>query len=369
MHNVLITPSWTISRADGESMPPRLIELLVDVHEHGSLLRACQHARISYRHAWQVIRQAQNVFGTPLLHMERGKGSQLTPLGEKLVWADRRVKARLSPLFDSLASELAAEIEKVCSPTRALLNIHANHGFAVETLRRFLAQASVPHELKYCGSVEAVASLHGGACDLAGFPVPLGEFEAPALAHYARWLSPRTHKIIHVTTRQQGLMVAPGNPLKICGLQDLSRAGARFINRQPGSATRLLLDLMLQKEGLEAQRIRGYEQCEFTHAAVAAYVASGMADAGLGVETPARQFKLDFIALQTERYSLLCDERALDTPTVQHVLEILRSSAFQQAVNRLPGYHAEGAGTVASLGEVFETLRATPVGRRRRRPA
>lgn len=358
MHQVSIKPLWTISRSDGPSLPQRLISVLVDVHEHGSLAQACKLSGVSYRHAWELIRQGEGLFGMPLLSMERGRGSTLTPLGEKLVWADRRIKARLSPLFDSLSSELEVEIEKICSPQHPLLRLHANHGFAVETLRSFLAQAGVPHELKYCGSVEAVASLHGRGCEMAGFAVPVGEFEPPVVAHYARWLSPRTQKIIHVTTRRQGLMVAPGNPLKLYELQDLARPGVRFINRQPGSGTRLLLDLMLQKNGIEPLAIQGHEQCEFTHAAVAAYVASGMADAGVGVETPARQFKLDFIPLQTERYFLLCDQPAMDTVVVQRTLEILRSTPFREAVNRLPGYHAADSGLVMTLDEAFDSLQS-----------
>ncbi len=356
MHKVTIQPRWSIERPDGMALAARLVDVLVDVHEHGSLSRACKHSGMSYRHAWELIRQGEALFGQPLLTMERGKGSSLTDLGEKLVWADRRINARLSPLFVSLASELEAEIEKLCSPLHSLLRIHANHGFAVETLRTFLASAEVPHELKYCGSVEAVAALHGLACDVAGFAVPLGEFEPAVVAHYSRWLSPRSQKIIHVTTRQQGVMVAPGNPLKLYEPKDLARPGVRFINRQPGSGTRLLLDLMLRKQGLEPSAIHGYEQCEFTHAAVAAYVASGMADAGFGVETPARRFKLDFIPSQTERYFLLCDERVIDAPLVQQMLSILRSESFKTAVNLLPGYRSEGSGTVMSLSEAFETL-------------
>jgi molybdate transport repressor ModE-like protein len=365
VHKVTIQPRWTIARPDGEALAQRLIDVLVGVHEHGSLSSACKHSGMSYRHAWQLIRQGEALFNTPLLTMERGKGSSLTELGERLVWADRRINARLSPLFASLASELEAEIEKVCAPMHSLLHIHANHGFAVETLRSFLAEASVPHELKYCGSVEAVAALHAQGCDVAGFAVPLGEFEPAVVAHYSRWLSLRSHKIIHVTTRRQGLMVANGNPLKIYDLADLARPGVRFINRQPSSGTRLLLDLMLHKLGLAQSAIHGYEQCEFTHAAVAAFVASGMADAGFGVETPARRFKLDFVPSQTERYFLLCDERKIDTPVMQQMLAILRSDAFGAAVNELPGYRADGAGTVMSLGEAFETLQGPPARRKR----
>ncbi|MBX3622116.1 MAG: helix-turn-helix transcriptional regulator [Rhizobacter sp.] len=366
MHKVTIHPRWSIERPDGEALAQRLLEVLVEVHEHGSLAGACKHSGMSYRHAWQLIRQGEALFGTPLLAMERGKGSSLTELGEKLVWADRRINARLSPLFMSLASELEAEIEKLCAPAHALMRIHANHGFAVETLRVFLAQAQVPHELKYCGSVEAVAALHGLACEVAGFAVPVGEFEPAAVAHYGRWFAPRSQRVIHVTTREQGLMVAAGNPLKLYEVKHLARPGVRFINRQPGSGTRLLLDLMLRKQGMEPSAIHGYEQCEFTHAAIAAYVASGMADAGFGVETPARRFKLDFIPSQTERYLLLCDERVLETPAVQQMLGILRSAEFRHAVNQLPGYRSEGSGTVMTLPEAFETLRGPAPSRPRR---
>ena len=369
MHKVSIHPRWTIARPDGEALAQRLLEVLVDVHEHGSLSAACKHSGMSYRHAWELIRQGESLLGLPLLSMERGKGSSLTELGEKLVWADRRINARLSPLFMSLASELEAEIEKVCGPAQALLRIHANHGFAVETLRHFLAQASVPHELKYCGSVEAVAALHGQACEVAGFAVPLGEFEPAVVAHYARWFDVRSQRIIHVTTREQGLMVAPGNPKKLYEVKHLARPGIRFINRQPGSGTRLLLDLMLHKQGLEHASVHGHEQCEFTHAAVAAYVASGMADVGFGVETPARRFKLDFIPLQTERYFLLCDERLMDTPAVQQMLAILRSAEFRKAVNLLPGYRADGSGTVMKMDEAFETLQARAPRKRMAKPS
>jgi molybdate-binding protein len=151
-------------------------------------------------------------------------------------------------------------------------------------------------------------------------------------------------------------MVAPGNPKEIYRIGDLVRPQVHFINRQPGSGTRLLFDLLLQKEGIDPALIKGYEQCEYTHAAVAAFVASGMADAGYGVETPARQFKLDFIPSQTERYCLMCNEKALASPALQRMLSILRSTRYKAAVKQLPGYRTLKAGRVMALGEVFEAL-------------
>jgi molybdate-binding protein len=290
----------------------------------------------------------------------------LTALGEKLVWADRRIHARLSPLLDTLASELGAEIQKLLSPQPALLRIRASHGFAIEVLHHMLLADGVVSDLKYCGSLEALSSLGDAGSDLAGFHVPVGAFEAPTIAYYSAWLAPRSQKLIHVATRRQGLMVAAGNPKRIYGLPDLTRAGVRFINRQPGSGTRFLFDLLLKEHGIVPAAIHGYEQCEYTHAAVAAFVASGMADVGCGVETPARQFKLDFIPGHSERYFLLCDERSFDTPDVQRTVALLRGDAFKDAVNRLPGYRAEDSGKVVKLDEVFESLRSVPARRKRR---
>jgi len=298
------------------------------------------------------------MLGAPLLHMERGRGSSLSPLAGKLVWADRRIAARLSPTLDSLASELQSELDRTLMRTDAPLRIHASHGFAIEALHAALGRAGVENELRYCGSSEAVASLGLGACDVAGFHVPLGEFQAEGVAHYAKWLKPSSQKLIGVATRRLGLMLARGDPKKIYGIRDLARPELRFINRQSGSGTRFLLDLLLRKERIDPASVHGYEQCELTHAAVAAYVASGMADVGFGVETPARQFKLDFVPLQTERYFLLCEERSLDVPAIRDLLKIISSDEFKTTVNRLPGYQADDStGEVVHLIDAFRTLK------------
>jgi len=360
MYEVTIKPQWTIRPAGGNSLAPRVVELLVKIQEHGSLSSACQASNISYRHAWELIRQGEALFGDRLVHMERGKGSNLSPLGEKLVWADRRIIARLSPVLDSLASELEAEIEKVLSPLPSLLRIHASHGFAMELLHSFLANAGIATELKYCDSGEALLSLRNGACDVAGFHIAVGDFEAASVARFGHVLSVGTQKLINVATRHQGFMVAMGNPQKIYSVKDLTRDNMRFINRQPGSGTRFLFDLLLKKEGVDPFSIKGYEQCEYTHAAVAAFVASGMADVGYGVETPARQFKLDFIPSQTERYFLLCDQKSVAAAPVQKMLDILRSDSYKTAVNQLPGYQANDSGVVMDLDQAFDTLRPSP---------
>ena len=353
MHTVSITPHWTITDEHGQQLSPRLLSLLAEVQEHGSLSGACKHTGASYRHAWNLIRQGQQQLGMPLLNMDRGKGSTLTPLAERLVWAGHRIQARLSPTLESLASELETELGRVLAAGAAGLRVHASHGFAVEKLLELLAQQGARIDRKYVGSQEGVASLHAGSCDLAGFHVPQGEFEQVAFEHYAKWLSLKHSRVIHMATRRQGLFVAHGNPLEIYGVQDLTRKGVRFVNRQPSSGTRFLLECCLRQAKVPAQQIAGWELAEFTHAAVAAYVASGMADVGFGVEPPARRFKLDFVPLATERYFFLCRDADLQRPELQAVLEVMRSEAFHAVVNALPGYSAVKCGQVETLQKAF----------------
>ena len=360
MHKISIRPQWTISHDGGAALGPRLIDLLVRVDETGSLAAACQGAGMSYRHAWDTIRDGEAWFGAPLLQMERGRGSRLTPLGEKLVWADRRIAARLAPALDTLASELEVELQRVIAPPQRLLRIHASHGFAIEKLMAMLVAAGVDVERVYTDSLDAAASLHDGACDLACFHVPHGPLEARGWEFHARWLDPREHVVIDITDRTQGLMVAAGNPQHVAGLGDLARPGLRFINRQRGSGTRFLLDALLAQAGVDPTAIVGYEHGEFTHAAVAAFIGSGMADVGFGLERPARHFKLDFIPLATERYFAVCRRDGLARPETRQVLEILRSDAFRSEVDALPGYRALHSGTVTPLADILAAAAGGP---------
>jgi molybdate transport repressor ModE-like protein len=353
MYKVSIKPQWAINDAKGEVLSQRLLELLLNVQEYGSLSGACKASGGSYRHAWNLVREGEEQLGMALLNKEKGKGSTLTPLGEKLVWAERRIVARLTPTLESLSSELEVELSTIMSPPNDVLKVHASHGFAIEKLIETLVKSGKNVERKYVGSQESAASLFEGNCDIAGFHIPQGEFEDQVFEKYAKWVNLKESRIIHIATRRQGLMVAQGNPLDISGIKDLIRPGIRFINRQPSSGTHLLLECFLKKEIIDPKKIIGFNQSEFTHAAIAAYVASGMADVGLGVETPSHRFKLDFIPLATERYFLMCHQELLQTPNMLSVLQILNSDEFKTAINGLPGYTADQCGVVETVAQAF----------------
>tara|TARA_R110000787_G_scaffold187093_4_gene298857 strand:+ start:1448 stop:2515 length:1068 start_codon:yes stop_codon:yes gene_type:complete len=353
MFQVSIRPQWQLDRGAGAPELPRLIELLVLIDECGTLREACQRMGMSYRYAWGMLREGARAFDMPLVISRRGRGALLSPLGERLVWADRRIAARLTPVFDSLASELEAEIERVLTHAKGIMRLHASHGFAVESLRRRFHEQQIPLDLKYCTSLEAVATLARGGCDMAGFHVPIGEFQGASLAHYASHLRAKDIRLILLATRRLGLMTVKGNPLRIHTLSDLSQNNLHMVNRQPGSGTRLLFDLMLQAAGVDAKTLSGYDVHELTHAAVAAYIASGMADVGFGVETPAQRFGLNFVPLVSERYFFACKAGFLESPTMRPVLDELQSAEFRAVINALPGYDAMNSGTILRMDEAF----------------
>jgi molybdate transport repressor ModE-like protein len=350
MLKVEIRPDWILRDMRGTPTAlPALLALLTAVGATGSISKAATACGMSYRHAWGLLEQFGAQFGAQLVHKVRGQGTLLSPLAEKLIWADRRISARLSPLLDSLASELQQELAHVLAVEAQVLRLTASHGFAVAALVAQLQAGGVTLDIKYRSSTEAVAALAHGECDLAGFHLPMGKFEAAAAAAHRQWLDPERHAFLHLAYRQQGLFVARGNPQRVSGLEDLVRPGLRFVNRQRGSGTRVLLELLLADRALDPARIAGFDSAEFTHAAVAAYVASGMADVSFGVETAARRFELDFIPICRERYFLACDKRALDTPPLQAAREAMASAAFRAALADLPGYDGGASGTLETL--------------------
>lgn len=355
MIRVEIRPDWIVRDAAGQPTAlPALLGLLLAVSELGSISKAATARGMSYRHAWGLLQQFSAQFGVELVHKVRGQGTVLSPLAEKLMWADRRIHARLTPTLDSLASELQQELARVLVGDAQVLRLTASHGFAVAALVTQLNEHGVTVDINYRSSSDAVAALARGECDLAGFHLPVGELEGAAAAKYRLWLDPERHALLHLAYRMQGLFVAKGNPKGVTSLADLARPDLRFVNRQKGSGTRVLLELLLADLGVDPAVINRSGTAEFTHAAVAAYVASGMADVGFGVETAARRFDLDFIPVIRERYFLACDAGALETPLLRSAQVAMAGEAFREVLSALPGYDGALSGDRLDLHFLFQ---------------
>jgi putative molybdopterin biosynthesis protein len=197
------------------------------------------------------------------------------------------------------------------------------------------------------GSLGGLVALRDGLCHLAGSHLldpATGKYTLPYLD---RILAPRGGaevSVVRLVHRDQGLMLAPGNPLGLTGIGDLTRPGVRYVNRQRGAGTRVLLDFELGRLGVSPDDIDGYAREEPTHLAVAAAVAAGRADAGLGIMAAARAFALDFVPVTQEPYDLVVDAEAMDSPLLAPLWSLLRSDRFQAAVTELGGYATKEMG-------------------------
>ena len=338
-------------------MDARLLPLLRTVGKTGSLNKAVAALGFSYRHAWGMVGEMERTLGRSLVVMDRGRGARLSPFAEKLLEADdvatRVIERELATTVRALGRATPLTLDK---PRGRPLVIHASHDYALAELRdRLLARGS-PAELHFRGSLECLASLARRDCDVAGFHVPDVSAGSTAFVPYRPLLATRGLRLVRFVNRRQGLIVARGNPKRLLALSDLAVKDARFVNRQPESGTRLALDRLLAAASLRPEQIQGYGVEEFTHAAVAATVASGMADAGFGIEAAARQHGLDFVPLADERYFLAVRTAALARPALRALIEEMKGSAFRARLAALPGYDAAGAGDVVSAREGLRSL-------------
>src|SRR5258708_17268923 len=229
MWRISIHPEWVVAPAGGQPHPlPQLLPLLTALENSGSIASAARTTEMSYRRGWGMLRRFEKEFGVPLVIKTRGQGTRLSALADKLLWADRRVLARLSPTLESLSSELERELESLLAPSRSSLRINASHGFAVAALVEALGRQHIAVDLKYRTSTEAVAALARGECDLAGFHVAEEPFQKTSVEPYLAWLDSPRHVLIPLAHRKQGLFMRCGTPQQAAGFDDLARPDLRF---------------------------------------------------------------------------------------------------------------------------------------------
>jgi molybdate transport repressor ModE-like protein len=356
MH-IEIETIWRFHKEGSPQTAIVMLGVLNEIRKTGKLTSAADHAHLSYRHVWNLIEQWSDFFGVPLVERHRGKGTTLTAFGEKLVWAGQRLEARLGPQLQNLSQELVTEIKPFLHQHPAVIRVHASHGFAVPKLRELLDRTpGIGVDLRYVSNQNSLISLAQDACDLSGVHLPRGKLRHEAVTACKEWLDLREHRVISFVTREMGLMVKRDNPLGITSLKELVEQKARFVNRDPDSGTRELFNQLLNDSGIDESRINGAQRIEFTHAAVAAYVASDMADVAFGVEAAARMFGLDFVRLLTEDYFFVCRRSFLETEAMQRVLDVMKGDEFHSAVADLPGYVPVNIGQVFTVREFLDSV-------------
>lgn len=201
----------------------------------------------------------------------------------------------------------------------------------------------------HVGSMGGIMAIRRGEAHMAGCHL-LDTADGTYNRSFIRKYFPKGDvKLVSCVGRQQGLMVARGNPLNICSFADISRQGIRYVNRQKGSGTRILTDYLCSREKVEPSDVYGYTREELTHTSVAAQIACGSADVGMGIYSAAKLYDLDFIPICIEEYDLIIPDHAWDSPMVQQLLTILRSDAFREKILSMGGYTVEHPGQVLCL--------------------
>ena len=368
MQKISLSYSLEPSRDVTSTAPLRntMMDVLHAVREQGSISSAAKELGLSYRHVWGQLKGWEKELGHELLIWERGHSAQLSAFGQRLLMAERMAQARLGPQIQTMRAELERAFAQAFDASdqgtgTEVLTIYASHDHALTLLQEMAAgfspgspsipaQDRVHLDIRFCGSVDAIRALNEKRCTVAGFHMqPFAEAGSHSARTYRPLLKPGTHKIIGFARRTQGLIVAKGNPMRIRSLTDVARLQARFVNRAPGTGTRLLLEELMEQAGLSPIDIDGFDHIEASHAAVAHAVASGAAEAALGTEYAARSLQLDFVPVTEERYVLVCLKEALTTPAVERLLRLLRSRAWTLALDRLPGYGDDHSGQVAAM--------------------
>lgn len=201
----------------------------------------------------------------------------------------------------------------------------------------------------HVGSMGGIMAVRRGEAHAAGchlLDTATGEYN---LAFIRKYFPKGGVKLVRCVGRQQGLMVARGNPFQIEKFADIAKEGIRYVNRQKGSGTRILTDYLCRRENLNTDAIYGYDREELTHTSVAVQIASGSADAGMGIYSAAKLYDLDFIPICIEEYDLIIPDHAWDTPQVQQMIATMKTEAFREKLLSLGGYTVENPGEIIPL--------------------
>ncbi|MBU3632361.1 MULTISPECIES: substrate-binding domain-containing protein [unclassified Polynucleobacter] len=304
-----------------------LSQLLKDIESGSSLVVASKRAGTSYRGAWGKLNEVEATLGMPLIVRTKGHGSKLTEFGSFLFKFIDDMQAGHLKYGNAYQEALMKEMNRVQKSESARWKFLSSSDSIIQQAVREVKGFN----LKIAGSGESLERLLNNEADIAGYHV---SNEQSSKAIYQR-LSKSDIQIYPVMKRTQGLIVKKGNPRHIRSIEDLLNQKIRFINRQIGSGTRLMLDTLLINEGIDPFEINGYLQEEFTHSAVANAILADKADVGIGVKNIALENGLGFVPLQDEIFFIAMHKEMVSQPESSKLIRKIRSYS-----GNTPGYKA-----------------------------
>ena len=304
-----------------------LSQFLKDIESGSSLVAASKKSGTSYRGAWGKLNEVEATLGMPLIVRTKGHGSKLTEFGSFLIKFIDEMQAGHLQYGRSYQENLLKAINQIQKSESARWKFFSSSDSIIQKA----AGEVKGFNLKVAGSGESLERLLNHEAHIAGYHV---SSEKSSKAIHQR-LAKNDIEIYPVMKRTQGLIVRKGNPLHIRSIEDLLNPKLRFINRQIGSGTRLLLDTLLIDEGIDPLEINGYLQEEFTHSAVANAILAGKADVGIGVKNIALENGLGFVPLKDEIFFIAMHREMVSQPESSKLIRKIRSYS-----GNTPGYKA-----------------------------
>jgi putative molybdopterin biosynthesis protein len=293
----------------------------------------------------RVVERLPSSGSTPLLkamlvHRAEAFLLEMVTSGHELEEVDQAVRQAMDRWRSVAFEEIRPEVNT--------LRFSGSHDLVVTWLASHFSEISLGSVLKlsFSGSLGGLIALAQGQADLAGSHLWDEESDTFNLPFVRRLLPGRQVALVNLAFRRLGLILPPGNPSGIKGLEDLVSPRVKFINRQAGSGTRVWLDLSLKKLGIPPGRISGYEDERITHTAVAQAVAENQADVGIGLEAAALRFGLDFQMLTFDQYDLVVPKEILETEIMENLVAWLRKPSTQLVIENFGGYQALETGKI-----------------------
>lgn len=278
--------------------------------------------RLNEKKIYQLVRDS----GIPHVRIA---GKWLFPKHHVLRWIDENVQREKDILIVGSDDILMAR----------LLSLYSQENFP-ESQAFYSSVGSLK-------GIQSLAQMKGQVCCTHLLDVETGEYNLPVLE---RMLLPGKYVVVHLWYREQGLIVRKGNLLGIKTLEDIVAKGARFINRNTGSGTRVLLEYLMREKGIDGRDINGFADEEDTHIGVAQKIFFGEADVGLGIEYVTHLLGLDFIPLKEERFDLVVPEELWSTVTIRKFVSYLDPVRVKGLSRNLPGYNLKDTGKIIFKG-------------------
>lgn len=347
----------------GEEIDSRLFILLLSLQETGSLQAAANESKMSYRTAWDLINYWNKSFHSALVIMERGRGTQLTTLGKKLLNTKYLIDTKYADELNENAVDFNKDIEILTGKKqKKKLFVFASNDLAITHFQELCDNSTVLDiDFQSQGSLDALKQLHVSKYNIAGFHFPEGVIAEQLASEYMQLLNDEKHLFIHLATRQQGLIFKPSLSDHITDINSITRRSVKFINRQRGSGTRAIFDQLIKLKNINKKNINGYGKEEFTHTAVAAMISSGHADVGFGLKAAAVQFKLAFLPLITETY-IIAINKSLPNDIQNTIRSLLKNNKLKSRINKLPGYNSKLTGKVIHANKLLTPVSRESVG-------